>query len=108
LVETDNGSVIPITNLPLTRSNLQTIAQIGGYYGQQVGIHRGVVGVGTHSMNVSDRTPAFTGGDNILLNRRGGGINNSLKNYNDLKSVLVHEKYHLDRGQGCNFKKRAV
>lgn len=43
---------------------------------------------------------AFTTGNKIDVNNKGGKISPLLGNYDNLKNVLVHEKVHLDNGQG--------
>uniref|UniRef100_UPI001FBA2217 hypothetical protein n=1 Tax=Mucilaginibacter gilvus TaxID=2305909 RepID=UPI001FBA2217 len=95
LVKTDNGQLVNVANLPFSGKNEQTIANIAGYCGAQVGIPRGTVGVAP-----ADKGLAYTKGDKIDINNRGGQIPSILGNYDNMKSALVHEKDHLDKGQG--------
>jgi len=95
LVKTDNGQLVNIANLPFNSKNEQAIANIAGYYGSQVGIPRGTVGVAPAGKGL-----AYTTGDKIDVNNRGGQIQSALGNYDNMKSALVHEKDHLDKGQG--------
>lgn len=82
-------------------TNRQTVANIAGYYGKQIGIHRpGYVGVGNEpdKKNSSD-APAFIIGGNIYLNAKSG-INKLLNDKNNLTNTLFHEKDHKVLGQG--------
>jgi hypothetical protein len=81
-------------------NNAKTVANITSYYAARVGVTEGgIVGVdrAVKSEN-GTRTLAYSIGDKekpeIYLNATGGFVHNHLDDYNNLKSVLTHEKKH--------------
>lgn len=81
--------------------NRQVMANVVGYYARQVGID-GTVGIRNHrSKNArEDGAMAFTLGNDIWVNARGGGVHSALDDYRNMKSALVHERIHKERGEG--------
>jgi RHS repeat-associated protein len=75
--------------------NGQAITNVLTHYGQKAGVN-GFVGLATNSEKgkTPSNNPAFTSGNNVYLNANSGGIAPSLDNYNNLTSVLKHEKLH--------------
>ncbi len=100
-VQTDKGNVLFIKVVTNTMSNRFVLAGVTLYYANQVGI-TGKVGVGNSTKSVQDGTLAFTFGEEIYVNVKGGGASSMLNNYNNLKSVLEHEKDHKAKGHGHN------
>lgn len=81
-------------------ANRQTAANIAGYYGNQIGIHKpGNIGISNEPDENSSSSPAFITGKNIFVNAKGG-INKLLDNKYNLMSALFHEKDHKDYGHG--------
>ena len=105
-----------ITNVPLTDgASRQSVANVVGYYANEVGISyyakggkpvgnspSGTVGLANHSNDGSENTPAFTRGDNILINKNGGKINSMLHDKYNIISSLEHESEHKNAGHGKN------
>jgi hypothetical protein len=81
--------------------NRQTAANIVGHYAQQVGINT-VVGVSNYPNDFKNTAMAFTRGSEIYVNARkdGIGISGHFDDYHNLKSGLIHEKDHRDKGHG--------
>jgi len=108
-VQTKNGTKLFSQIRTNNMHNRQVLANITSFYAGLVGI-KGMVGVGNHrdekdddgniNHHKSDNTLAYTTGDNILLNAKGGKINEKLDDYNNLESTLMHEKDHKSKGQG--------
>lgn len=111
IVQTKDGNRL-LTEISLTsKSNRQVIANVVGYYADQVGItfkrkgeknsgEKGIVGLKSARKKTSAENPAFTSGDDIYVNKKNGTINDKLYDFNNLKSVLEHEKDHKDKGHG--------
>ena len=110
IVQTAKGNLL-LTRVCLnTANNRQTVANVIGYYANQVGINhqtkgsntntgQGIVGLKASDKS-SDINPAFTEGNNIYINKKDGKISKDLYDFNNLKSTLIHEKDHKDKGQG--------
>jgi len=89
--------------------NRQVLANVVTFYAGLVGI-QGMVGIANHQdeknkdgtidKHLSDKTLAYTEGDNIYVNAKGGEINDLLDDYNNLESALIHEKDHKTKGHG--------
>lgn len=111
IVQTASGNLL-LTQVNLNSSNnRQVVANVVGYYANQVGITfqskgseenkgKGIVGLGVNKKHSSEKNPAFTTGNNILINKRDNKINSELSDYHNLKSVLIHEKDHKTKGHG--------
>lgn len=109
-VQTAEGNVL-LTQVNLNAVNTrQAVVNVVGYYANQVGITyqakgskenvgKGIVGLKASDKS-SDINPAFTEGNNILINKKDGKIANDLSDFNNLKSALIHEKDHKDKGHG--------
>jgi len=107
-----------ITNVPLTDgASRQSVANVVGYYANEVGISyyakggksvgnspSGTVGLANHS-NESEKTLAFTRGNNILINKNGGKINSMLHDKYNIISSLEHEGEHKNARHGFKEKK---
>jgi len=96
LVRTNNGNV-PLSSLAMDNiSNRQTVANIAGYCGNQIGIHKpGNIGVANEKEENSSFSQAFITGKDVYLNAKGG-LNKLLDNKYNLMNTLFHEKDHKD------------
>jgi RHS repeat-associated protein len=102
LVQTDNGN-ISLSEFIKTAADgdlLQLVKRGGAigniltHYGTQVGVE-GSVGLGFGGTQTpSSESMAFTEGAKVSVNVRGGSINQKLNNFNNLLSVLKHERLH--------------
>jgi RHS repeat-associated protein len=107
--KTGNAVKIQIGNKQYTPSQLSTsrgskyaMSNIGTYYASKVGADAGTkVHIGTNDDN-SSKNPAFTYGDKIFLNRKGG-FDKSLDDINSFKSVLKHENLHKEDNENPKF-----
>jgi len=100
-VQTAKGNML-FSQVPTnSMHNRQVLASVTEYYAKQVGI-TGVVGVSNHPKSSArkDGTLAFTTGNSIYVNAKGGGISPLFDDANNLKSALEHEKDHKDKRQG--------
>jgi hypothetical protein len=100
-IQTASGNVL-YSQLPMNSlHNRQILAKITTHYAGKVGIS-GIVGVSNHPKLTArgDGALAFTKGDGIYVNAKGGGVDPSLNDYNNLKNALSHEKDHKIKGHG--------
>ena len=110
-VQTDNGvKLLTQIDLSASKSNQQAVANVVGFYAKQVGIKTvadggiGTIGIkGNPEGDKSEANPAFTLGNDIYVNKKDNKLSSKLDDFNNLKSILIHEKFHKDRGHG--FKK---
>ena len=106
-IETSSGNKL-LTDVDLsTKSNRQAVANVVGYYANEVGIKTeggggvGIIGLNSNPNGESyEKNPAYTSGNDIYINKAGGKIHSELGDANNLKSTLEHEKDHKDKGQG--------
>lgn len=78
------------------KTNNHASAKIVARYAGQVGIS-GTVGVSPSKS--SEKTLAYTQGNNIYVTSKGG-VNPQFNDYNNLKSTLIHEKDHKTKKHG--------
>lgn len=106
-VQTDKGNQL-LTAVDLNKTeNRKAVANVVGHYAKEVGIRtadeggKGATGLKVNPKGeTSEKNPAFTEGDNIWVNKNGNKINSDLFDANNLRSTLVHEKDHKDKGHG--------
>ena len=102
-----------ITNVHLTsKASRQTVANVIGYYAKKVGVSyytrggksvgespSGTVGLANHR-NYAETTLAYTHGDDIFINKKGGKINSMLHDKFNIISTFEHEGAHKEAGHG--------
>jgi len=103
-VQTDQGNQL-LTKVDLNiKENRKAIASIVGHYAKKVGITtineggKGITGLSVHN-KPSEKSAAFTRGNDIFINKTGNKINSKLDDANNLMNILVHEKGHKDNNQ---------
>jgi len=98
-IEGNDGKNVKFSEMSTaSMENRQVLARVVAYYAKEVGIN-GIAGVANHPSIPSSESPAFTDSppnNEVYVNARGGGINPKLDDANNLKSVLLHEKGHVD------------
>lgn len=102
-IQTASGNVL-YSQLPMNNMhNRQILANVTGYYANQLGIKISQVGIANHPKNTAkgDGTIAYASGNDIYVNAKGG-VNPLLDDYNNLSSALRHEKDHTDKRHGFN------
>ncbi|WP_347160475.1 RHS repeat-associated core domain-containing protein [Pontibacter chitinilyticus] len=82
------------------RGGAKLVANVAAYYAAKAGLPSGTtVGVDRYYNNHS--VPAYSVGESsVFLNAKGGYVNDNLDNQNNMINVMVHEKDHLQKGQG--------
>jgi RHS repeat-associated protein len=94
-VQNSDGKYVKLSQLPTNNmSNRQTIANVANHYAKEEGVSDNNVAVGNHPNTNSSDIPAFTRNGTITINAKGGGINESLNDANNLRSSIDHEKDH--------------
>ena len=102
-----------ITDVPLTNAaHRQAVANVMGYYANKAGVSyygkggkpvgnspKGIVGLKSHR-NDTERTLAFTRGDDIYINKKGGKINSTLHDKYNIINSFEHEGIHKEGGHG--------
>ena len=102
-----------ITDVPLTNAvHRQAVANVMGYYANKAGVSYyrkggkpvgnspiGIVGLKGHR-NDSERTLAFTSGNDIYINKKGGKINSTLHDKYNIISTFEHERIHKEGEHG--------
>lgn len=102
-----------ITDVPLTNAvHRQAVANVMGYYANKAGVSyygkgekpvgnspKGIVGLKGHR-NDSERTLAFTSGNDIYINKKGDKINSTLHDKYNIISTFEHERIHKEGEHG--------
>jgi RHS repeat-associated protein len=108
LIQTEKGNIsLPEFIKTAADGDLLQVVKKGGaigniltYYGTQVGVE-GNVGLGLGGS--SSLSMAYTQGAKVYVSLREGKINEKLNNFNNLLSVLKHERFHqIDNKNGQN------
>lgn len=105
---------VMITNIPLNcQSSRQAVANVMGYYAKEAGVSfytkgghpvgdspSGTVGLASHKSKDSGTALAYTHGEDIFINKKGGKINSLLYDKYNIISMFEHEGTQKGAGHG--------
>jgi len=104
-IQTADGFKLP-SQLHMDMNNRQILATVAGHYARQRGIYEPMK-VGNEPTNYGNtgnlpggRSIAYTIGNSIHINARGGFVNPLLDDYYNFQNVLYHENRHKIGGHG--------
>jgi hypothetical protein len=104
-IQTADGFKLP-SQLHMDMKNRQIMATVAGHYARQRGIYEPMkvgnkpVDNGNTGNLPGGRSIAFTIGNSIYINARGGFVNPLLDDYYNFQNVLYHENKHKIMGHG--------
>jgi hypothetical protein len=105
-IQLSNGNLVSPSQLDGSRGSRRTMTKIGAFYASKVGADPGTM-VTTRNGGVggatSDSNPAFTQGNTITLNFKGGFSKDAFDNFNNFKSVMSHENFHKEDNETKGF-----